>query len=149
MADLQLTTAPAEIALVAATAKTVLMIEMPTNQRGKLLEWGVYFDGVSAVAEAAVVELARATSSGTMSATGTVKVNPDDSETIQSVATINATVEPTITDVVERKNIHPQSGYEKAYGLGSEVKLPGASRLVIRITAPANVNVIPYFKIEE
>lgn len=149
MADLQFTTAPAEIALVATTAKTVLLVKMPTNQRGKLLEWGVYFDGTSAVAEPAVVELIIPTNDGTMTATGTVKVDPGQSETVQASATINASVEPTFTDVIERKNVHPQSGYEKAYGLGSEVKIPGGNRLGLRITSPSAVNVIPYFKIEE
>lgn len=150
MADLQFTAKAPEIALSAATPKTVLMVTLPANQRGKLLEWGVYFDGVSAVAEPAIVELVFPTTSGTFSATNSVTTN-GYSETVQSTIGYNASAEPTITDanVPERKNVHPQSGYEKAYGLGQEVKIGGGGRVGIRVTAPATVNVVPWLKIEE
>lgn len=148
MADLQFTARTPEVALVAATAKTVIKATLPANHRGKLLEWGVYFDGTSAVSEPCVVELIRPTSSGTFSATGTVKVDTH-TETVQTVVEYNATVEPTFTDVIETKEVHPQSGYEKTYGLGQEVKIGGSGRIGIRITSPSNVNVVPYLKIEE
>ena len=149
MAGLRFTAGSPEVAIGASATKTILMVLTPTNQRAKVIEWGVYFDGVSAVAEPIIVELARATSAGTMNATGSVKVDTYP-ETVQSTVTASATVEPTITDIIERKEVHPQSGYEKAYGLGDEVWVGGAGRIVIRITSNgAAVNAVPYLKMEE
>lgn len=148
MADLQFSTHTPEVALTASASKTVLKVTAPANQRLKLLEWGVYFDGVSATTEPAIVELVRLSSSGTMSATGTVK-NDDYQETIQSVAEYDASSEPTVSAVLEPKEVHPQSGYEKAYGLGLEPRVPGGGRMGIKITAAADVNVRAWMKFEE
>ena len=148
MADLQFTLNTAEVAVAAGVAKTILLNHMPANHRGKLLEWGAYFDGVSAVAEPAEVELIYATSSGTMSIQTSVVTN-GFSETVQASHMVDATVEPSSITIAEAKEVHPQSGYEKAYGLGNEVKLSGNGFIGIRVNSPANVNVRGYMKIEE
>ena len=58
-------------------------------------------------------------------------------------------VEPTSTDVVELKEVHPQSGYEKIYPQGGEVILDGGTRLGIECTAQAAVNVSAEMVFEE
>ncbi len=149
MAGLKFTATVSEVALTTAS-KTVLMVTTPSNQRAKLTEWGVYFDGVSATTEPCVVQLARMTTTGTLSATSAIQVDSGFSETVQSTVGYNASSEPTLGDVIERKNVHVQSGYEKAYGLGEEVWVPGGTRIAIRCILPAgSVNVIPYMKLEE
>lgn len=140
---------PSEIALSAATAKTVLQITAPSNHRLRILEWGVFFDGVSTTAEPAVVQLLR--QSGSFTATSLTLVKEDDSiaETIQSTAIHTATVEGTDGDVLRRKNVHPQGGYEWQRDPTRDLIIGGGDKCGIKITAPAAVNVIPYMVCEE
>lgn len=150
MADLFGTDQTAEIALTAATAKTVLQHVAPTNHRVKVMAWGVYFDGVSSTAEPVLVELLRQTTAGTMSALTPVKTDAA-SETLLSTAQHTATVEPTASDVLARIEVHPQSGYEKICSTpGSQLYvIGGGGRLGIRCTAPAAVNVVAKIDFEE
>lgn len=152
MAGIQCLAQQSEVALTAATAKTVLQIKAPANQRVKILEWGVYSDGIDPLAAAVEVTLVRQTSAGTMSAVTVTKLTPG-SETVQTTASHTATAEPTpspaggnIMDVAE---YHPQSGYEKILPMGSEIILAGGEYAGIVCTAPAAVNVRPKIKFEE
>lgn len=146
---MKFTLAPGEIALAAATAKTVLQVKAPANIRLKLLEWGVAFDGTNGAAEPVVVQLLRTTTDGTFTSYTPLKVDDSLAETIQSTAGHTATAEPTAGDVLEQRNVHPQTSYEKIYSFGDEVKVGGGDRLAIKCTAPAVVNVVPYMKFEE
>ena len=65
MSDLFGIAATSNVALSAATAKTVVQILAPSNHRVKITGWGVYFDGVSATAVPARVRLIRQASAGT------------------------------------------------------------------------------------
>lgn len=139
-----------EVALSAATAKTVLQLIAPANQRLKLLRWGLYFDGTSATDEPVYVRLLRQTTAGTMSALTIVKNNAGDAETLQGTAQHTATVEPTASDVLDSVNIHPQGGgYEVIFPVGQEVVISGGGRLGIECTASATVNVTAKFVYEE
>lgn len=138
-----------EIALVAATTKTVVQVVAAANHRDKITGWGVSFDGVSPTAEPVLVEVLRQTTAGTMSAGNVRKLNSADDETLQTTAQINATVEPTASDILDSMEVHPQSGYEKLLPMGQEFIVPGGGRLAIRCTAPANVNVVAKFFGEE
>lgn len=135
-----------EIALVAATAKTVAQLKSLANQRLKLIKWGVSFDGVSPSAEPVQVRLLRQTTviGGTPTAVTPVKINIG-SETIQSTFAYSAGgSEPTASDVLDVKEVHPQSGYECIFPLGQEIIVTGGasvSYLGIECTAPAVVNV--------
>lgn len=142
MADLGLLASTAEIALTAATAKTVVQIVAPTNQRLKILGWGLFFDGTSGSAEPVQVRLLRQTTAGTMSALTPTKLGTQ-SETIQSTAQHTATAEPTAGDVLDVVEVHPQAGYEKLYPEGSHMmpKIAGGGRVGIECTSPATVNV--------
>lgn len=129
-----------EIALSAATAKTVLQLVGATNHKVAVLGWGVFFDGVSVTAEPVQVRLLRQTTAGTMSAL-TCYQTQTAAETIQTTAQHTATVEPTSSDVLDVLEVHPQSGYEIKFPPGHEIWVNGGSRLGIECTAPAVCNV--------
>ena len=149
MADLFFTAQTAEVALVAATVKTVLQVVSPANHRVRLKRWKVAFDGVAATAEPVQVELLRQTTAGTMSALTPVGSDDSISEAIQSTAQHTATAEPTAGDILDSVEVHPQSGYEVIYPDGWEKKIGGGDRMAIRCTAPANVNVRAQMDCEE
>jgi hypothetical protein len=130
-----------EVALTAATTRTVLQLLTAANRRTRIVGFGVFFDGTSSTNEPVVVELVRQTSAGTMSAGTAVKTRVV-AETLQNTVTHSATVEPTSTDVLERVNVHPQSGYEVRYPLGQEPVVAASTRVGVRCTAPAGVNVV-------
>ena len=139
----------AEVALAAATAKTVMQLVAASNHRVRLLRWGVFFDGTSVTAEPVQVRLLRQTTAGTMSALTPVKKDDSIAETLQTTAQHTATVEPTAGDVLDVKEIHPQQGYEYIAPLGQEYIIGGADRLGIECTAPAVVNVRAVMEFEE
>jgi hypothetical protein len=149
MANLNCTvTTEGEIALGAATAKTILQIVAPANQRLDLRSFSVSFDGTSAAAEGVQVELMRQTSAGTMTAATPVK-DGAGAETIQATAQKNATSEPTSGDILRRYDIDPDvGGYERVFDK-RELEVLGGTRLGIRCTAPAAVNVTGHLTWEE
>ena len=149
MADNLFFVQTAETALLAGVAKTILQIAAPANQKVKVLEWGVFFDGTVVTAEPCEIILVRQTSAGTMTPATPAKVDESNSQAIQSGAFANATAEPTLGDVVDLVEVHPQQGYAKIYPLGQERVVTGGSRIGIQIKAPANVNVRPYMTCEE
>ncbi len=138
-----------EVALSAATAKTVIQLIAATNHRIKIESWGVFFDGVSTTAEPVQVRLVRQTTAGTMSALTPVKLDDSIADTLLTTAQHTATAEPTITDVVDVLEVHPQHGYEIFYPLGQEVIVGGSDRIGIECTAPATVSVRAKIRFEE
>lgn len=149
MAALQGNAITAEVALAAATAKTVIQVVAASNHAVKVLGWSVSFDGISSTAEPVVVVLMRQTTAGTMSALTPVKVDPGRNETMQTTAQHTATAEPTSGDVLARRNIHPQAGYEVIYPPDQQPIVGGGERIGIVCTAPAVVNVIAEIRFEE
>lgn len=141
--------AAADIALTAATAKTVLQLVAASNHRTKVLGWGIAFDGVSTTAEPVTVELKKQTTAGTMTALTPTKRNPADDETLQTTAQHTATAEPTSTDQYDSTLVHPQQGVICWFPMGQELIIPGGARLGMVVMAPANVNCRPYFVFEE
>ena len=140
MSGVRFAVTTAEIALTAATAKTVLQIVAAANHRIHIQSWGFWFDGVSTTAEPVQARLLKQTTAGTMSAATPVKVGTYD-ETLQVTAQHTATAEPTASDVYAVKEIHPQQGYQEIRPLGREWIIPGGTRLGLELTAPATVNV--------
>jgi hypothetical protein len=132
-----------EITLVAATAKTVLQIVAPTNQRLMLKRWGVFFDGTSSTAEPVQVRLLRQTTAigGSPTTVTPVRLNAG-SETLQATAASSAGgSEPTASDVLDVFEVHPQTGVDVVFPLDQDVTITGGTRLGIECTAPAGVNV--------
>lgn len=142
--------AQAEAVTTGTAAKTLVQLVAPANQRIKVKEISISFNGISNTATPILVEIVRQTSAGTMSALTLRKADPDDSETIQSSALQNATVEPTDGgDVPMAEYVHPQTGYTWQAPFGEELVIPGGGRLGVRVTAGASVSACARVKGEE
>jgi hypothetical protein len=145
MAGVRFVASTAELALTAATAKTVLQLIAATNVRAKITYFGVFFDGVSGTAEPVQVRVLLQTTAigGTPTANNPVKVLTVDTETLQTTGAIygGTPTEPTAGNVLRALEVHPQSSYAEQFPQGRELWVPGGSRLGIECTAPAGVNV--------
>lgn len=128
-----------EVALVAATAKTVIRVTAAANRPIKILGWGIYFDGVTAAAAPVQVAARKSTTAGTGTAVTIRKLN-ETAGTIQTASTKNFSAEPTNGDVLDVIEVHPTQGYEVKYPVGQEPIISGGLRFGIKATAPAGVN---------
>jgi len=148
MAGIMASAKTTEVALAATTLKTVLQLVAPSNQRLKILRWGIFFDGTSATGEPVQVRLLRQTTAGTMSSLSPVNLGVG-SATLQATAQHTATVEPTAGDVLDIVEVHPQAGFETVFPFGSEILVPGGGRLGIDCYAADTVNCIAKIVYEE
>jgi len=139
----------AAVALVAATEKTSIQVNAPTNQRVRVQAVGSFFDGASTTAVPVRVKLITVSTAGTSTALTLNKKITTDSETIQTTAGENFTAEGTNGIIQDEWNIHPQMGIDKTYAFGQERIVVGAGRLALKHTAPAIVNVISKLDCEE
>ena len=140
-----------DIALTAATAKTILSVINAANSLIRLVEFGVSFDGTSGSAEPVTVELCSSTqaTAGTSTAHTIAQVR-GPTRTVQATGARNYTAEPTVLTVLKRWLVHPQTGMVIQFPLGREPEQTTTSdALCIRCTAPANVNVQGYMEFEE
>lgn len=141
-----------EVALSAATAKTVLQVIAASNHRVRIRAWGVTFDGVDPTDQPVHVKLIRQTSAigGSPTAVTPTKSDPGPTEAIQTTAASSAGgSEPSSGDVLAERDVHPQSGYEEHLSIEDSYIIGGSGRVGIVCTAPDAVNVIPWFKLEE
>lgn len=142
-----------DIALTAATARTIMNQISGANIVSRMVEFGVSFDGTSGTAEPVTVELCRSTQAGagTFTSHTILQVGGGPARTVQSTAGRAYTVEPTVLTVLKRWLVHPQTGIVVQFPLGREPEKIGTalSALAIRCTAPANVNVQGYIEFEE
>jgi hypothetical protein len=139
------------ISCVTATATCVGFLTTATNQRVKILAYGLFFDGTSNSAQPVQIQFARPTA-GTLTTGGTAIITePGFGETPQTTVGIAASVQPTMTASLVYKTItvHPQLGYEYLSPLGQEEQVKGGTNWVISVTAPATVNCRGYFQFEE
>lgn len=140
-----------DIALAAATAKTILNVINATNGLLRAVEIGVSFDGVSATAEPVTVELCKSTQATAGTSTAhTIVQSGGPTRTVQATAARNYTAEPTALTVVKRWLVHPQTGLLVQFPLGREPEqVTSANALCLRCTAPAAVNAQGYIEFEE
>lgn len=140
-----------DIALTAATAKTILSYINASNGVARLIEMAVSFDGTSATAEPVTVEVCYSTEATAGTATShTMAQTGGPTRTAQGTAKRNFTAEPTALTVWKRWLVHPQTGLVLQFPLGREPELiVTADALVMRCMAPANVNCQGYMEIEE
>lgn len=143
--------ATADIALSAATAKTILSVINAANSLVRVIEFGVSFDSVTSNAEPVTVELGFNTEATAGTATShTIVQSGGPTRTVQATAKRNFTVEPTVITVFKRWLVHPQSGLVIQFPLGREPEQTTSARsVIIRCTAPAAVNVQGYIEFEE
>jgi hypothetical protein len=136
--------------LAATTATTVLGLSTATNQRAKVLGYGLYFDGTSNSAQPVTVIVGAFTSGAAFSSIAVVKEEPELTETVQTkpYQFKSGQTEGTYT-AYKTFTVHPQLGYEYLAPLGQEDIVAGATQWGIQINAPATVNVRGYAKFEE
>lgn len=131
----------APVALVAATAKTVLSVIAPAQFGVDLRKYRLGFDGVTASAIPVVVELVTWTTDGTGTA-GTVVQTSGRSITAGFTTKYNYSAEPTTPTLVDRFTLTPNGGtivYDFPYGDSPDTAV--SNLIGIRCTAPAAVNV--------
>lgn len=140
-----------DIALVAATAKTILSFINAANAISRCVELSVSFDGVSGAAEPVTVELGFCTEAGAGTATAhTIVQGRGPTRTVQGSAKRAFSAEPTAITVWKRWLVHPQAGLVIQFPLGREPEqIVTADSIVVRCTAPAAVNCQGYIEIEE
>lgn len=140
-----------DVALSAATAKTVVQAINAATGILKCVEIGVAFDGVSATAEPVTVELTSSTEATAGTATSHTPVQVSGAtRTVAGTAKRNYTAEPTTVTVLKRWLVHPQTGVVIQFPLGREPQQStGSDALGIRCTAPAAVNVQAYLEFAE
>ena len=138
-----------DVALAAATAKTVAMVTAPANQRVVIEEIHVGFDGTTANNTPVLIELCSFSTAGTFTAGTPIKLESSLSETIQSTTGINASVEPTLSTTIKQWRVHPQGNYEKTMILNVKVIIPGGGKFGIRLTAAQIVNVTGFLTCTE
>ncbi len=128
------------VALVAATAKTVVNIASPATARFRVTGVEVSFDGVTAGNTPVLVELVRQTNAGTVTAVTPV---PVDSAAPAALGTAgkNATVEPTGPTVIKSFRLSPNGGTAFVPLVGADmITVPVSGFFGIRCTAAQNVN---------
>lgn len=144
-------TTEGEEALAATTAETLVQIRGTTQAKAKIVAWGVSFDGVTATDAPVVVSFGRQTTDGTGTGATEVKFDADDpSPGCTGFHSFSA--EPTLGDVFETYNIHPQGGlFVREYPPGREPVMDDAttSRIGLVATAPAAVNAVAWIQWEE
>lgn len=140
-----------DIALSAATAKTILSVINAANSLIRLCEIGVSFDGTSSSAEPVTVELCSSTQATAGTSTShTIAQVRGPTRTVQATGARNYTAEPTVLTVLKRWLVHPQTGLIIQFPLGREPEqVTTADALCLRCTAPATVNVQGYMEFEE
>jgi hypothetical protein len=134
----------------AATAKTLIQVVAPATRRVLIKEVSIGFASTTSSDGAALVELVRQTTAGTVTSSTPLLNDPAATAALSSGA-INATVEPTTTDVLRSWNVPVQGGlliYQMP--LGEEILVAASGRIGLRVTAPQNQsNVTSYLAFDE
>jgi len=140
-----------DIALVAATAKTILNWISGANALSRIVELAVSFDGVAAANEPVTVELCKSTQATAGTSTAhTIAQSGGPTRTVEGTAARNYTAEPTVLTVLKRWLVHPQTGIVIQFPLGREFEqITTADGIALRCTAPDAVNVQAYMEAEE
>ena len=140
----------AAVALVAATAKSILSVIQGAGVAARITELAVSFDGVAAANTPVLVELCQSTQATTGTSTAfTPVLTRGQVRTVQSTAAVNYTAEPTVLTVIKTWLIHPQTSYPMQLPLSREPERVGAGAFVLRCTAPQAVNVRAHVEFEE
>lgn len=129
-----------DVALAAATAKTVIQINAPTNQRLLVRRIGIFFNGASTTAIPVLIQALTKSTAGTSTPLTLTKVITSDPETIQSTAGENFTVEGTTGVMQDEWLIHPQMGLDITLAFAQELVVIGGARFALVMTAPASVS---------
>lgn len=146
-------TVGADVALSAATAKTVLGWRAGSAFGLELMMASVAFDGNGSSAptnEPILVELGTCTFGANAPGTNSTSETPTQWGgrvlTHGTTAGSNWTAEPTTITVIDEFLVHGQSGLKEFFPLGQEPDTALNEGFVLRITSPAAVNCRPAFR---
>lgn len=156
-------TTAAQVPVTTGTAiKTLLQVKPGTTVVGKIVEWGISFDG-STVATPIKVELLETDVAATVTTSAAADIVKVDANAIAggdpttaafAVGTTStgytATVEGSITAtrMFDSQLIAPTNQYVKQFPLGREPVIQVSKFARIRVTAGAAVNALCYMTIE-
>lgn len=126
---------------------TVLQITAGAQRLG-LYGLAVTFKGISSVATPPLVRVARTTTAGTSSGTPTIVSVDLSGVTSTATAQSTFTAEPTLSDILWAREIHPQSGMAEWIPLGDEFVIAPSTRVAFSVLAAATVpiTVQPYWR---
>lgn len=142
-------TTSVEVALVAATAKTVLHLLAGTSVRSAIQAVTVSFDGVSNTNAPVLIRLLRQTTAPTGTTRNPLQKDDDISTSLLVTGLENVSVEPTDSDVLYTWHVHPQAGVQLPLPLPGEIIIPTAARLGLKMTADDAVNCLATIEGEE
>ena len=134
------------VALVTATAKSILGVTAPSSFGVDLTHYELAFDGTLATAQPVLVEICYATFATNPPATNSTAVTVTQtygrSITAGFTAAKNWTTEPTVLTPLREHLLTPFGGVEiYDFPLGTSLDSSVSQGLVIRCNAPAGVNV--------
>lgn len=131
------------LALVAATAKSVLELTVPATDRAKIISWWAEFDGVTASAVPVKIEVGRFSAAVTTATTGTAgKIDPAEGTPAVVVKHSTSTEGAGTAEAgIEIHRVSPTSGLIIQAPLGRELLMALSTFWRMRITAAAGVNV--------
>lgn len=143
-----------DVALSAATAKTILNYIGGANTAFRLVEFSVSFDGVAATAEPVTVELCASTQATAGTPTGGTFAPTQirgPTRTPQGLGGRNYSAEPTVVTVWKRWLVPAFNGLLVVqFPLGREPEqIVSADGMLLRCTAPAALNCQGYLEVEE
>lgn len=148
--------APVEVALVAATRKTVLQAAVPSGGNGRIRGWGVSFDGIVVTEAPGIVDLISTNVAATVTSQDPEKVNPGGPSSLwvggTALSGYNGSAEGTITAsrfLDGPQDVHPQTGYSMWWGPGEGPIVLASEFIRIRCLFGAAVNVLPWIAWEE
>ena len=144
----------ADVALVAATAKTVLSVKSPAGHGLTIVNFHVSFDGVASANVPALVEILQSTAAaGTYTAATVTQIRGRATAGTAPTGGQNASAEPTVLTLAAAYKVPVFNGlYTEQEALGREFEIDSSAgtikELVIRVTAANVVNVRAWFECE-
>lgn len=155
-------TTASQVAVTTGTAiKTMLQVKLGTQNKGKVVEWGISFDGAAAAAPGIVELCETGTVFGTVTAAAAADItkfgdpNDVDPTTSNIILTTTGTgytcsSEGSITAVrqFDVQHIAPTNQYVKQFPLGREPVVNVSTALRIRVKFASAINAICYVVLE-
>jgi hypothetical protein len=144
-----------------STAKTMLQVKLGTQTKGKIVEWGISFDGSSAAQPVKVELLETGTVFGTVTASAAADimkigdpngVDPTTSNFIVGTSATGYTCTSegsiTATRIFDLQLVAPTNQYVKQFPLGREPVINVSTSARIRVNSATTINAYCYMIIE-
>lgn len=129
---------PADVSLVATTAKTVVAIITGATRQCKILRYEVGFGSTTNTDAAVLIEVVRFTGADGTGTSATPTPTIPGQPVAISTAKVNYSVEPSTAVVISTNKITPQPGGTMVipFDLGNEPQAGISQEIGLRLTAP-------------